>query len=139
MEQAEIRIQRRIWLLLLNLGAYAVWQGAQLSFIAKLPHATPASLIGALVWFITLVMALQPLLNARARAAWKHDERMAHNRLMAIAAGFWALVLGVATAAPIAFWFAATTLDIVRLLAIIAVAGPVIAFAALEGRDGRDS
>ncbi|MEJ0059176.1 MAG: hypothetical protein WDM79_06240 [Terricaulis sp.] len=55
MDFAERTLQRQIALAILNSPPpTAVWQGAQLTFFAGFPNAGLISLIGAVVWIISL-------------------------------------------------------------------------------------
>ncbi|MES1157357.1 MAG: hypothetical protein ABUL73_06210 [Alphaproteobacteria bacterium] len=135
MDNAERTIQRRIWLCIANSVAYAAWQGLQLSYFAPAGWATPLSLLGALVWAVTLVVLLAPLFQKRER--WLSDERMSRNALRAMAAGYWCMLIATAVLLPLSFLASLNVIDIARAFAIVGVASPVFAFAMLERFDDR--
>jgi hypothetical protein len=95
-------------------------------------------LAGWLIWLVTLAMVLWPLWDKRVRHNWSADERMARNRLMAMVVGYWCMILGLVGAGAFAIFTGASVLDLVRMLAIVAVAAPVLAVAVLEAADGRE-
>ena len=135
MDNADEYIQRRVWLCIANSVSYAVWQGLQFGIFERAPLATPVSLLGALVWVITLVMLLAPLVQKRG--AGGGDERIARNGLRAMAAGYWCMVVAVALFVPLSIFAQLGLIDLARAFAIVAVASPVFAFALLERIDDR--
>jgi uncharacterized iron-regulated membrane protein len=141
MDLAERALQRQIALTILNSAAYAVWQGAQLTFFSDTPNAGLISLIGAALWVVSLVMILVPIVSylRKRKAVGETDERMARNSLRAVAAGYWTMLIAVGVLFPVSLLLPVVGIDVARILAIVAVATPGAAFAILEARDAREA
>jgi hypothetical protein len=64
---------------------------------------------------------------------------MARNSLRATAAGYWTLLIAIGVLFPVTLLLPMVGIDIARLLAIVGVATPGLAFALMEARDAREN
>ena len=142
-DQVEKLSRKRRRLLVVMAIAFIVWQLAGLQMFSDFAggdsHLTSfVSLLAFAVWAVTLILLMHQRgvkgAPPEARAAL-NDELVQQNRMRAFRTGYWVMLIAAAVVFTASLFVKVEGNVAAQLILVAGVAGPMLAFARLEGRD----
>lgn len=136
METAEALARRRRWLVLTAAMGFLIWQGSlALRGILEAKMLLVIGLIGAGTFFASLVQSVRLGRSAQGRKAQRvlNDELAQRNRLVALATGFWAMLVVSALIFAAAELFRLNAGAAAHVVLTTGVVTALVRFALLEG------
>jgi hypothetical protein len=134
MVSTDMLARRRQWLLVLAALGFLLWQLSRFALVLVPLDRAPllvASLAGFLVFAAAFGATFFWAREARGNAALE-DELTRHNRLLAMGAGFWAMLIAAALLLGVGQFFTLSGAEAGRLVMIVGVVAPLLRFAMLE-------
>jgi len=136
METAEALARRRRWLVLAAAMGFLIWQGSlALRGVLEAKMLLAIGLIGAGTFFASLVQSVRLGRSAQGRKARRvlNDELAQRNRLVALATGFWAMLVVSAIIFAAAELFRLNAGAAAHVILTTGVVTALVRFALLEG------